>query len=205
MDRMSSILQWRLLKFNCCLLCFQAAVFCYFLFSKRHFVLRASSSDELINCWGSHIPTHIFIYILAFVSAPQTMPRTANMCGNTILLYPTRWSWRSNKSHEISFIGWNSCMHRIFFFYVKQGKVGSSIQPIHGTFSINKFYKFGRHVCRHFTVWSRARLWRGVWKLAPSRDFRNQRARGQKTIGSHLKMGYFTGCALKVWIALIQN
>ena len=47
MDRMSSILQWRLLKLNCCLLCFQAAVFCYFLFSKRHFVLRASSSDDL--------------------------------------------------------------------------------------------------------------------------------------------------------------
>ena len=46
MDRMTSILQWRLLKFNCCL-CFQAAVFCYFLFSKRHFVLRASSSDDL--------------------------------------------------------------------------------------------------------------------------------------------------------------
>ena len=37
------------------------------------------------------------------------------------------------------------------------------------------------------TAWSRARLWRGVWKLAPSRDFRNQRAHGQKTIGSHLK------------------
>ena len=47
MDRMSSILQWRLLKFNCCLPCFQAAVFCYFLFSKRHLVLRASSSDDL--------------------------------------------------------------------------------------------------------------------------------------------------------------
>ena len=38
------------------------------------------------------------------------------------------------------------------------------------------------------TAWSRAWLWRGVWKLAPSRDFRNQRARGQKTIGSHLKV-----------------
>ena len=49
MDRMSSILQWRLLKFNSCLLCFQAAVFCYFQFSnsKRHFVLCASSSDDL--------------------------------------------------------------------------------------------------------------------------------------------------------------
>ena len=47
MDRMPSILQWRLLKFNCCLLCFQAGVFCYFLFSKRHFVLRASSPDDL--------------------------------------------------------------------------------------------------------------------------------------------------------------
>ena len=47
MDRMSSILQWRLLKFNCCLVCFQAAVFCYFLLLKRHFVLRASWSALL--------------------------------------------------------------------------------------------------------------------------------------------------------------
>ena len=89
-------------------------------------------------------------------------------------------------------------MPPIFFFYVKQGKPGSSIQPtnvlkpepIHTTFSINKFSKFGSHVCRHFTAWSCAQLWRGVWKLAPSRDFRNQRARGQKTIGSHLKSVY---------------
>ena len=82
MDRMSSILQWRLLKFNCCLLCFQAAVFCNLLFSKRHLVLRASSSDDLTGRGLSHIPTHIFIYILAFVSNPQTTPRSANMCGN---------------------------------------------------------------------------------------------------------------------------
>ena len=33
------------------LLCFQAAVFCYFLFSKRHFVLRANSSDDF-TCRG---------------------------------------------------------------------------------------------------------------------------------------------------------
>ena len=55
------------------------AVFCYFLFSKRQFVLR-----ELIrrlNLQGSHILTHI----LAFVSDPQTTPRTANMCGNRVL------------------------------------------------------------------------------------------------------------------------
>ena len=31
------------------------------------------------------------------------------------------------------------------------------------------------------------RLWHRVWKLAQSRDFRNQLARGKKTIGSHLK------------------
>ena len=50
MDRMSSILHMsrRLLrKFDCFLLCFLAAVFCYVLFSRRHFVLRASSSDYL--------------------------------------------------------------------------------------------------------------------------------------------------------------
>ena len=27
-----------------------------------------------LNLWGSHIPTHIFIHILAFVSNPQTTP-----------------------------------------------------------------------------------------------------------------------------------
>ena len=47
-------------------------------------------------------------------------------------------------------------MPRIFFFYVKQGKLGSSIQPtnvlkpepIHATFSINKLKKFGLHLLR---------------------------------------------------------
>ena len=41
MERISSILQWRLLKFNCCL-CFQASVSFLCLF-----VLRASFSDDL--------------------------------------------------------------------------------------------------------------------------------------------------------------
>ena len=44
MDRMSSILQWRLLKFNCCLLCFQAAVVCYFLFSSDDLTGRGVTS-----------------------------------------------------------------------------------------------------------------------------------------------------------------
>ena len=61
MDRMSSILLWRLLKFNCCLLCFQAAVFCYFLFSKRHFVLRASSSDDSTGRGVTSRLTSLFI------------------------------------------------------------------------------------------------------------------------------------------------
>ena len=34
----------------------------------------------VLNLQGSHILTHI----LAFVSAPRTTPRTANMCGSTI-------------------------------------------------------------------------------------------------------------------------
>ena len=78
---------------------------------------------------------------------------------------------------QISFIGWNPCMPRTFLF--SQGKVGSSIQsinvlqpePIRATLSINKFEKFGRHVCRHFTAWFQARLWRRDRKLTPSRGF----------------------------------
>ena len=141
-----------------------------------------------------HPDSYLYLYLSFFVYSTNNAKDCKYVWWYTILLCPARWSWRSNKSHEISFIGWNSRMPRIFFFYAKQGKLGSSIQPtnvlkpepIHATFSINKFLKFGRHVWRHFTAWFRARLWRGVWKLAPSRDFRNQRARGQKTIGSHL-------------------
>ena len=53
---------------------------------------------------------------------------------------------RTNHMKSASLVE-NSCMPRIFFFYVKQGKLGLSIQltnvlkpePIHATFSINKF------------------------------------------------------------------
>ena len=58
-------------------------VFGYFLFSKRNLILRASSSDDL-TAGESDPDWHIFIYILAFVSAPQTTPRTANICGNIL-------------------------------------------------------------------------------------------------------------------------
>ena len=65
MDKMSSNLQWRLLKFNCFLLCFQAAAFCYFLFSKYYFVLRASSSDDLT---GRGVTSRLISLFSLFIS-----------------------------------------------------------------------------------------------------------------------------------------
>ena len=65
MDKMSSILQWRLLKFDCFLLCFQAAAFWYFLFSKCHFVLRASSSDDLT---GRGVTSRLISLFSLFIS-----------------------------------------------------------------------------------------------------------------------------------------
>ena len=65
MDRMSSILHMSndgCLNLICCLLCFQAAVFCYFLFSKRHFVLRASLSDDLTGR-ESHPDSYLYLYL----------------------------------------------------------------------------------------------------------------------------------------------
>ena len=76
------------------------AVFCYFLLSKRQFVLR--ELGRRLNFWGSHILTRIS----AFVSAPQRMPRTANMCGNILPCFapPDGRGDRTNELHLLELL-----------------------------------------------------------------------------------------------------
>ena len=59
-----------------------------------------------LNLWGSHIPTHIFIHILAVVSAPQTTPRTASMCGNILSCFSPLDDRgdRTNQLHWLKFL-----------------------------------------------------------------------------------------------------
>ena len=71
---------------------------------------------------------------------------------------------------------------RVFYSFDKCFETGADPRNSYE----KQIWKFGCHVCRHFNTWSRARLLRRVWKLASSRDFRNQLAHGRKTIGSHL-------------------
>ena len=53
-------------------------------------------------------------------------------------------------------------------------------KKIHANFVINKFEKCGRHVCRHFTAWFRARLSRRVSKArAISRFSKSSRAQSR--------------------------
>ena len=94
--------QLRLLKFDCCLLCF---VIFYF----RSISSCSASSSVDLTCRGVHILTDI----LAFVSAPQTTPRTANIYGNYYLALPRSMIVAIE---QISFIGWNSCIPRTFLF-----------------------------------------------------------------------------------------
>ena len=141
-----------------------------------------------LNWKGSHIPTHIFIYILAVVSAPQTTPRTANMCGNMLSCFAPLDD-RGDRTNQLQWLKFLPTSYISFLNQAGKGRVLYSVDKCFesGADPRNIFDKFGRHFRRHFTAWSRARLWRRVWKLAPSQDFRNQRARGQETIGSHLK------------------
>ena len=85
-------------------------MFCYFLFSKRHFVLHASSSDDL-TCRGVTSLTHILIYMLAFVSASQRTPRTANMCDNILSCFAPLDD-RGDRTNQLH---WLKLLHRVFY------------------------------------------------------------------------------------------
>ena len=112
------------------------AVFCYFLFSNGHFVLRASSSDDL-TC---HILTHISISILADVTAPQTMPRTANMCGNIRFCFAllNDHGDRTNQLH------WLECLHTLYISLLNPAGKGRLF------YSVNKCFETGADPCNIF-------------------------------------------------------
>lgn len=63
-----------------------------------------------------------------FMSAPQRMPRTANMCGNIFCLL--RWSWRSNKSVSLLIL-----LHTLCFSHLNQAE--------RGFYLVNKCFKTG--------------------------------------------------------------
>ena len=146
MDRMSSILQWRLLKFNCCLLCFQAAVFCYFLFSKRHFVLRASLSDDLT---GRGVTSRLMsLFISKLLCLLHKQRQWLQIC---VVIY--HLPFPLSMIVAIEQITWNQLywlklLHASYIFLLRQaGKAGVFYsadnvlkpEPIHATFSIKNF------------------------------------------------------------------
>ena len=105
---------------------------------------------------------------------------------NATLVCPARWSWRSNKS--ASLVGTPAYLVHFSFNHAGKGRVFYSLDKCFetGADPRNIFDKQILKICRHFNAWFRAWLLRRVWELAPSPDFRNQLACGQKTIGSHL-------------------
>ena len=141
-----------------------------------------------LNWKGSHIPTHIFIYILAFVSTPQTTSRTATM----VVIYHLALSRSMIVAIEQIDITWNQLhwlrlLHASYIFLLRQagkGRVFCSADKCFetGVHPRNIFEKQILKVwtpcCWHFTAWSRARLWSGVWKLcAIARFSKSARAR----------------------------
>ena len=112
-------------------------MFCYFLFSKRHFVLRASSSDDLL-VGESHPDSYLYLYLSFCVYSTNNAKdcKYIYVCGNIPSCFAPLDDRgdRTNHMKSASLVGW-------------QGKLGSYIQPtnvlkpepIHATFSINKF------------------------------------------------------------------
>ena len=171
---------------NLIVVCCVFRLLCFVIFYFRSVISCSARARQMTQLVGElHPDSYLYLYLSFFVHSTNNAKDCKHVWWYTILLFPARWSWRSNKSHEISFIGWNSRMPRIFFFYAKQGKLGSSIQPtnvlkpepIHATFSINMFVGILlRDSARDFSVES-----------LRHHEIFEIRARGQKTIGSHLK------------------
>ena len=77
--------------------------------------------------------TRIFIYILAFVSAPQTTPRTANMRGN-IPSYSAPLDDRGDRTNQLL---WLKLLHASFIFLVSQAGKGRVF------YSVDKCFETG--------------------------------------------------------------
>ena len=124
------------------------------------------------------------------MSAPQTTPRTANMCGNI----PTYFAIEQITWNQLH---WLKLLHASYIFLWRQtgrGRVFHSADKCYepGADPRNIFHKQLLKVWKPYLSVFYCAIPRGVWNLAPSRDFRNKRARGQKTIGSHLNVCFDT-------------
>ena len=122
--------QWRLLKFDCCLLCFVI-----FYFQKRQYVLR--ELVRRLHFSGYHILTHI----LAFVSIPPTTPRTANTWGNILSCFAPLDD-RGDRTNQLH---WLELLHTSYISLLSQAGKGRVFYSVNkcfetgATFSINKF------------------------------------------------------------------
>ena len=111
------------------------------------------------------------------MSAPQTTP-----------LWFAPLDDRGDRTNQLH---WLELLHTSYISLFNQAGKGRVFYSIDKCFETgadprNIFDKQILKICRHFNAWFRAWLLRRVWELAPSPDFRNQLACGQKTIGSHL-------------------
>ena len=86
----------------------------------------ASSSDDCIKLLGSHILTHI----LAFLSAPRTTPRTANMCGNTIPFFTPL----DDRGDRTNWLHWLELLHTSYISLLNQAGKGRVF------YSVNKCF-----------------------------------------------------------------
>ena len=95
-------------------------------------------------------------------------------------------------------INWSSSKPRTFFICIKYRRTASCVHSINvlkleetrATVPKIFLHKFGRHICWHLIAFYRARRSCKFIKARAIARFRNQFARGQKTIGSHLKLNF---------------
>ena len=153
-------------------------------------MFRASSSDDL-TCRGV-ILTHIFIYILAFVSVPQTTLRT---CRNI----PSCFAPLDGRGDRTNQLHWLKLLHTSYIFLLSQTAKGRVFYSIDKCFETRADPRniFDKEILKVWTPClpsfycgiSRATL---AWSLnacAIAKFWKSARARGLKTIGSHLKGG----------------
>ena len=77
--------------------------------------------------------THMLIYILAFVSAPQTTPRTTNMCGNI----PSCFAPLDDRGDRTNQLNLLKLLHTSYTFLLSQAAKGRVF------YSVDKCFKTG--------------------------------------------------------------
>ena len=175
---------------------FQAAVFCYFLFSKRHFVLRASSSDDLT---GKGVTSRLISLFISQHLCPLHKQRQG-LCGNIPGIYHLALSLSMIVAIEqiaLNQLHWLKLLHASYIFLLRQARKAGVFCSADRCFETGTDPRniFDKQIVKVWTpclsafycVIPRATLAQSLKACAIAR-FQNQRARGQKTIGSHLKV-----------------